>query len=157
VPLLQFWRASSPGMPSETTFFVCHITAELCGRTSKFPLEHAVERRFRCIADLGCDLADVSIGRPKYFTSPLEPPPCQIRQWRRAEKGSKALSESGARNADLVGEVRDGPRARRVLMEEGERFADHGIARSGEPSLLLIRQVLSETPQRLDEQNLREP
>jgi len=50
---------------------------------------------------------------------------------------TKALSESRARNPDLVGEVRDSPRVRRVLMEERERFADHGIARSGEPSLLL--------------------
>ena len=58
-------------MLSETTLFVSPITgaAELCGGTSKFALEHAVERRFRCIADLSRDLADVRIGRLKYFRS----------------------------------------------------------------------------------------
>jgi hypothetical protein len=35
--------------------------AELRRRTSKFSLEYAVERRFRCIADFGRDLSDVRV------------------------------------------------------------------------------------------------
>ena len=48
---------------SYTTLCLSHPTgtAELRGRTSKFPLEHAVERRFRRIANLGRDLADVRL------------------------------------------------------------------------------------------------
>jgi hypothetical protein len=58
------WRAS-PEIPSETTLFVSHLTgaAELRGRTSEFPLECTVERRFRGIADLGRNLEDVRIRR----------------------------------------------------------------------------------------------
>ena len=61
LPLVQFCRPLPPEMPSETSLFVSQISgaAELRGRTSKFALEHAVERCFRCIADLGRDLADV--------------------------------------------------------------------------------------------------
>jgi hypothetical protein len=66
---------------------------------------------------------------------------------------TKALSKSRARNPDFVGEVRNRPRVRRGLMEQRKGFADHRIACSGEPSLLLIRQVLDETPQRLDDEN----
>ena len=52
-----------PRMSSASSWFVSQSTgaAELRRRTSKFPLEHAVERRFRCIADLGRDLADVRV------------------------------------------------------------------------------------------------
>jgi hypothetical protein len=35
---------------------------------------------------------------------------------------------------------------RRVFMKKRQRFADHGIARTREPSLLLIRQVLESRP-----------
>ena len=68
---------------------------------------------------------------------------------------TKALSKSRARNPDLMGEVRDGPRVRRVLMQKCERFTDHGIARTCKPALLLVRQVLDETPQSLNKQNFR--
>lgn len=131
--------------------------AKLRGRTSKFPLEYAVEGCFRGIADRGCNLADVRTGRLEHFRSQFEPPPREICHGRLAQKVTKALRESRARNADLVGELGDGPGVRRVLMQQRERFTDHGIACSGEPSLLPIRQVVDETPQRLDEQNFRQP
>src|SRR5690242_20247353 len=155
--VIRFWGASCREMPSETTLFVFRISgaAELRRGTSKFALEHAVEGCFRCIADRGGDLADVRIGRHKPIRSQLEPPPCEIRHGRLAQKVTKALGESGARNPDLMGEVRDGPMVSRVFVEQRERFADHGIACSPKPSLVLIRQVLNETPQSFDEKNFR--
>jgi hypothetical protein len=68
---------------------------------------------------------------------------------------TKALNESRAGNPDLVGEGRDGPGTRRILMQQRESLADHRVACPGEPALLPIGQVLNETTQRLYEQNLR--
>jgi hypothetical protein len=41
-------------------------------------------------------------------------------------------------------------------MQQREGFTDYRIARSGEPSLLLVGQVLDETTQRLHEKNFRQ-
>src|SRR5215467_6619088 len=45
--------------------------AELRGRTPKFPLEDAIECRFRRIADLDCHLADVPVEQPSISAASL--------------------------------------------------------------------------------------
>jgi hypothetical protein len=54
-----------------------------------------------------------------------------------AERKRLTISNSPQRRRTAMADGSSG------LMEQRERFADHGIARFGEPSLLLIRQVRS--------------
>src|SRR5688500_12089929 len=132
------------------------VAAILSRRLPKFTLERTIECRLRLVSDLGGDFRDAPWCISERSRGQLEPPAGQVCHWRLGQISGKALHEGGSGNAHLASQIRDGPRMANAAMKQAEAFPDDRIARSRQPSSLLLRQVGNVASQGVDEQSLGE-
>ena len=118
--------------------------------------EGPVERRFRLVAHVGRDIRHSLRGRRQRLGRQTQPPARQIRDRGNREVARETLHERGAREADVRGELGNGPRVTRAAVKQREALAHDRVSCAREPPSRLIGEARDVSPHRVHEQDFRQ-
>ena len=120
------------------------------------PPEGTIERRFRLVAHVGRDISHSLRGRRQRLGRQTQSPARQVRDRRNREVARETLHERGAREADVHGELGDGPWMTRAAVKQREALAHNRVSCAREPPSRLIGKPGDVSPHRVHEQDFRQ-
>ena len=118
--------------------------------------EGPVERRFRLVAHIGRDIRYAPWGRGQRLGGQTQPPAGQVHDGGNREVARETLHERGARQADVRGELGNGPRVTRAAVKQREALAHDRVSCAREPPGRLIGEARDVSPHRVHEQDFRQ-